>query len=261
VYTTAKLTINGGLAPTWDNNKFVWLPDIYAQYRIRDNALMVQAGYVGHVTKNSYRNLSAINPYLAPFTVRQENTSEKEIYAGVKATLLKHFNLNAKFGVVHYNDYPFFINDTTTDGKSFVISNESRVKNLRFHADVSYINQEKFTATAGFTLNGYMFMKDNARAWGTIPMEMNASLRWWAAKQILLKADFYAFGGGHYLKKGNTEGIFAPGADLSAGAEFKISKRFSAFLDLNNIFNNKYERWHNYEVLGTNFLAGVKVNF
>jgi hypothetical protein len=104
-------------------------------------------------------------------------------------------------------------------------------------------------------------MRDNAKAWNTVPMEMNASLRWWASKQILLKADYYMFGAGHYLNKGNTATAFAPGSDLSAGAEFKISKRFSAWLDLNNIFNNKYERWHNYEVLGMNFLAGLKFNF
>lgn len=260
VFSTPVLSVNGGIIPTWDNGKFVWLPNVYAQARIKENVFMFQAGWVGRMTKNTYRNLSAINPYLQPVT-RRLNTKEIEYYGGIKATLAKHFNLNAKVGLIHYTNLPFFINDTATDYKSFLISNESRVNNLQVHGDISYIMQEKFTATAGVTFNGYTLMKDNAKAWNTVPMEFNASLRWWAIKQILLKADFYAFGGGHYLVKGNNAAIFKPGADLSAGVEFKITKMFSAWLDVNNILNNKYQRWHNYEVYGLNLAGGVKVNF
>lgn len=260
VFSTPTLSVNGGIIPTWDNGKFIWLPNVYAEARIKENVFMFQAGWVGRVTKNTFRNLSAINPYLAPVT-SQLNTSETEYYGGIKATLAKHFNLNAKVGLVNYKNLPFLINDTATDNKAFVISNESRVNNLRVHGDISYISQEKFTASAGITLNGYTLMKNNARAWNTIPLEFNASLRWWAMKQILLKADFYAFGGGYYLEKGNKASLFKPGADLSAGAEFKINKTFSAWIDVNNILNNKYERWHNYPVYGLNLLGGVKVNF
>jgi hypothetical protein len=262
VFSKPGLTVNGGIIPTWDNGKFVWLPNVYAEAQIMQNAFSFQAGWVGRYTKNTYRNLSAINPWLSTLA-SQKNTKEVEYYGGIKATLAKHFNLNAKVGLVHYTDLPFFINDTSTatSGKDFVLSNESSVNNLRVHGDISYISRDKFTATAGITFNGYTLMKDNARAWNTVPMEFNASLRWWAFRQVLLKADFYAFGGGHYLVKGNTAAIFRPGSDLSAGAEFKINKMFSAWMDVNNILSDKYQRWHNYEVYGLNFIGGVKVSF
>ena len=54
---------------------------------------------------------------------------------------------------------------------------------------------------------------------------------------------------------------FKGGKDLSAGVEFKVNKMFSAWLDVNNILNDKYERWHNYQVYGLNVLGGVRVNF
>ena len=92
-------------------------------------------------------------------------------------------------------------------------------------------------------------------------MEFTSSLRWWVIKQVMVKADFYAFGAGYYLDKGKTSMIFDPGSDFSAGVEFKISKMFSAWMDVNNIFNTKYERWHNYPVYGLNLLGGVRVNF
>ena len=260
VFSTPRFSINGGLIPTWDNGKFVWLPNVFAEAQIAENVFAFQAGWTGKLTKNTYRNLSAVNPYLKTLT-SQLNTKETEFYGGIKATVGKHFNFNAKAGLVTYSNLPFFINDTASDNKAFVISNETGVKNLRVHGDISYINQDKFTVTAGLTFNGYTGMKRNAKAWGTIPMEFTSSLRWWAIKQVLLKADFYAFGGGHYLDKGNISKVFAPGSDFSAGIEFKVSKMFSAWMDVNNIFNTKYERWHNYEVYGLNLLGGVRVNF
>jgi outer membrane receptor protein involved in Fe transport len=51
------------------------------------------------------------------------------------------------------------------------------------------------------------------------------------------------------------------GTDLSAGAEYKINKQFSAWINVNNILNDKYERWHNYPVYGLNLSGGVLINF
>ena len=260
VFSTPRVSINGGISPTWDNGKFLWLPNVYAEAYVAENVFAFQAGWVGRYIKNTYKNLSDMNPYLVPLTA-QLNTKEVEYYGGIKGTLGKHFNFNAKAGYVTYENLPFFINDTATDGKSFVISNESRVKDFKVHGDVSYVSKEKFTVTAGVTYNGYTLMKDNAKAWNTLPLEFTSSLRWWAFKQVLLKADFYAFGGSFYLDKGNVAKAFKPGSDLSAGAEFKINKTFSAWLDVNNILNNKYQRWNNYEVYGLNLMGGVKVNF
>lgn len=260
VFSTPRFSINGGIIPTWDNGKFVWLPNVFAEAYIAENVFAFQAGWVGRLTKNTYRNLSAINPYLAQLT-SQLNTRETEYYGGIKGTLGKHFNFNAKAGYVTYTNLPFFINDTATDDKAFVISNDSKVKNFKIHGDVSFVSKEKFTVTAGVTFNGYTGMQNNAKAWHTIPMEFTSSLRWWAFKQVMLKADFYAFGAGHYLEKGNNSRRYDPGSDLSAGVEFKINKTFSAWMDVNNILNTKYERWHNYEVLGLNLMGGVRINF
>ena len=263
VYSSPQFSITGGITPTWDNSKFVWLPNVYAEYQLKQNVFMIQAGWIGRYIKNTYRNLSAMNPYLATIT-SQTNTKEVEFYGGIKGSLGSHFNFNAKAGLVTYNDLPFFINDTSAalgDNKAFVIANERKVNNFRVHGDLSYISQDKFTATAGITFNGYTGMKSNARAWNTLPVEISGSVRYWAFKQVMLKADFYMFGGGNYLEKGNKSVPFKPGSDLSAGVEFKINKQFSAWLDVNNIFNNKYERWHNYQVYGLNLLGGIRFDF
>ena len=260
IYAKEFINIHAGVSPAWDNGKLSVLPNIYGEARIKDKSFLVQAGLIGRFIKNTYRNLSAINPYLATIS-SQQNTKETELYGGIKTSVGKHFNFSAKAGFISYNNLPFYINDTATDNKSFRVVNESKVTDLRIHADMSFISQDKFTITGGLTLNGYTGMRDNDKAWGTIPLEITGSMRWWAFKQVMLKSDFRAFTGGPYLLKNNVQKTLSGAADLSAGIEFAINKKFSAWADVNNIFNNKYERWHNYQVYGLNVLGGVIYKF
>ena len=132
---------------------------------------------------------------------------------------------------------------------------------LRIHGDMSFISQDKFTITGGLTFNGYTGMHDNARPWGTVPVEINASMRWWAFKQVMLKGDFKTFTGGPYLLANNVNKNLSGAADLSGGIEVEITKKISAWFDINNILNDKYQRWYGYEVYGLNVLAGVIVKF
>ena len=258
--SSPRFSINAGIVPTWNNGVFVWLPNVFAEAQVKEKTFLIQAGWIGRYTKNTYRNLTAFNPFLTtiPF---QKNTKEIEYYGGIKATVGKHFSFNIKGGIVSFNDMPLFINDTATDNKAFNISNEKSVQSLRIHGDLSFINQDKFTLTAGLTFNGYTLLQSNAKAWNTVPMEITSSLRWWAFKQVLLKADLYAFSGGNYLTKGNKAQSFSGGTDISVGAEFKVNNRFSAWIDINNIANQKYQRWHAYEVYGLNVLGGIRVSF
>ena len=262
IYATPLLTLHGGVTPTWDNGKLSVLPNIYGEAQLEGKPFLVQAGLVGRFIKNNYQNLSAINPYLSTITT-QLNTKEIEFFGGIKSSVGKHFNFSAKAGLISFTNLPFFINDTAigSDLKSFKISNESKVTDLRIHGDMSFISQDKFTITGGLTFNGYTGMKDNARAWGTIPLEINASMRWWAFKQVMIKGDFKSFTGGPYLLPNNASGSLSGAADLSAGIEVAINKNISGWFDINNLFNNKYQRWHNYEVLGLNVLAGVIFKF
>ena len=259
VYAKPSFNIHAGISPTWDNGKLNVLPNIYGEFKITDKMFLIQAGLVGTITKNTYQHLATINPWIQTVS-QQHNTKETEFYGGLKATVGKHFNFSAKASWISFHNMPFFINDTAL-GNTFVISNDRRVNDFRLHGDMSFINQDKFTVTGGLTFNGYNGMKDNERAWGTIPVEINGSLRWWAFKQVLLKSDFWAFSSSPYLLKNNSQNTLSGGADLSVGAELAVTKKISVWMDVNNIFNNKYQRWKNYPVYGLNVLGGAIIRF
>lgn len=259
VITSDRFVFNAGINPTWDNTKVNMLPNIFGEVQLQDRVLMVQAGWTGRFIKNSFRTLSTDNPYMQD-PQQLLNTKEQKFYGGVKATVGKHLNFNAKASYISYTNMPLFINDTL-DGKSFYISNESRLKNFQIHGDASIISQDKFTVTAAIDLNNYGGTVDNEEPWHLIPVELTGSFRWNAFKQVLFKGDVHTFSGSKARLKGGLVKDLKGGTDLSAGAEFRVNDKFRAWADLNNILNNKYQRWNNYPVYGFQVMGGIIYNF
>jgi len=265
VYYSDRFTFHGGVTPSWNNNTVALLPNIYAEAQLQQRVLMIQAGWVGRYISNSFRTLSGENPYMQDPTFLN-NTKEIQYYGGIKATVGKHFSFNAKAAFISYTDMPLFVNDTSS-GKSFVLVNESKLSNLQIHGDMNFISQDKFTLTGALDLNSYTGLHDNAKAWGLFPLKLTGSFRWNAFQQVLLKADLVAFSGAKALIKdpGNAtkkiEKNMKGGTDLSAGAEFKLNKKFSVWLDFDNLLNSQYERWNNYPVYGFQVIGGILVHF
>jgi hypothetical protein len=184
----------------------------------------------------------------------------EERYAGFKGSVLSHLTYSAKIGFNTYKNMPLFANDTI-DGKTFVTLYSPSMNVLVFHGELGYTQGENFSATAKLTMNQFSSVKDQDRAWGLLPLEFDALLRWKILKDFWLLSDLNIWDGAAYRtftkdpRKG--DGAF----DLSAGLEYKLTKRLNLWFQMNNIFNNKYERWHQYPVYGFNVLGGIVFSF
>ncbi|HUZ61546.1 MAG TPA: hypothetical protein VMU83_22405 [Hanamia sp.] len=258
-YTSSQFTFHGGISPTWNNGVLAVLPNIYAEVQLPQNILMIQAGWIGRYIPNSFRTLSGENPYMQD-PVFMNNTKEIQYYGGIKATVGKHFNFNAKAAFISYSNMPLFINDTLA-GNTFYISNESKMNDVQIHGDLNFISQDKFTVTGALDMNSYIGLHDNAKAWGLYPLKLTGSFRWNAFDQLILKGDLSAFSGGKALLKDGVVKNMNGGTDLSVGAEFKLNKQFSVWLDMDNLLNSKYEIWNNYPVYGFQVIGGILVHF
>ena len=259
IYYNDQFTFHGGITPSWNNNTLAVLPNIYGEVQLQQNVLVIQAGWVGRYIPNTFRTLSRENPYIQDLTFLN-NTKEIQYYGGIKATVGKHFNFNAKAAVISYRDMPLFINANPI-GNSFVVTNESKLTDLQIHGDVNYISQDKFTVSGALDLNSYTGLHDNSKAWGLYPLKLTGSLRWNAFKQVIFKSDLIAFSGANALTQDGSGKNLKGGTDLSAGVEFKLNKQFSVWLDLDNILNSKYEYWNNYPVYGFQVLGGLLIHF
>lgn len=258
VYYSDKFIVHAGLTPSWDNKTLKVLPNIYGEAPLPGKKIILQAGVVGTYIKNSYRSLTGLNPYMKD-SVSFGNTRQTEIYGGVKVAIDKHFSFNAKAGYLTFHNMPLFVNDSTV-GNTFYISNESKMNDFLIHGDMNYVSQDKFSVTAALDIHSYTGFTDNLNAWHLIPVQLTGSFRWNILKQFLFKSDVFFFSNVPvYVDKKET--TLPSAVDLSVGGELKINKKVSAWLDFNNLFNKKYERWKNYPVYGFHAMGGVAFHF
>lgn len=258
-FKTPNFKITAGIIPSWDNNIFAMLPNFSAEAKVSEEKFIVQAGWIGYFNKTNYQYLASVNPWMQQpkFLL---NTRMKELYAGFKGSAGSHVTYDAKVSYLQFNNQPLFVNDTIT-GKSFELVNESQMKAIRIHGELGYTVQEKFSFLAGATFNQYSALQDNIKAWGLLPIEINASMRWQVTKDFTVKSDLFFWDGAQYRFKDKTSGKMDPAIDLNAGVEFKVMPKLNAWVQVNNLLNNKYERWNQYDVLGFNVMAGVTWSF
>lgn len=258
-FKTPNFKLIAGISPTWDNNTLSMLPNFSAEVKITNEKFILQAGWVGYFNKNTYESLASINPWLSqPQSFL--NTKIVEQYAGFKGSAGDHFTYNAKVSYLKLTDQPLFVNDSLT-GKSFKVVNEGEMNDIRIHGEIGYTVQEQFSLIAGASINQYSNLRDNAKAWGLVPLELNAALRWMVANGVMVKGDLFFWDGSYYRTQQLTVGKLDPALDFNAGLEFKLVKNFNFWAQFNNIFNSQYQRWHQYPVLGFNVLLGVVYSF
>ena len=259
LYKTPNVYIHGGVIPSWDQRDFHMLPNIMADVTTQDKALTLQLGWIGYYQKGSYQRFAGINPWLAqPDSMK--NTRILERYAGLKGSVGNHFSYSTKLGLLTYRNTPLFVNDEV-DGKTFLIRNEPKMNVLQLHSEVAYNIGEEFGAMAGFTFNSFNKLQNEKKAWGMIPIELNAGLHWRIIKDLMLRSELWVWDGARYRGANGDAYKGETGFDLNAGAEFRITKNFNLWVQMNNILNNKYERWHQYEVFGFNILGGITYSF
>jgi hypothetical protein len=259
LYKTHNVNIEAGLTPSWDQSVFHLLPNFMVDINTPDPRFIIQLGWISYYNKGSYERYESINPWLAqPATLL--NTRVQERYVGLKGALDDHFTYSVKMGFQEYWNMPLFVNDSI-DGKTFVISNESSMEDLQLHGEIGYTLGEKFTASAGVNINQYTDLHDNAKAYGLLPYELNATLRWEVIKGLWLKSDLWQFNGGYYRGLHGDYYKAGTGFDLNAGVEFRITRQLNLWLQMNNLLNDKYQRWNQYQVYGFNLLGGVVFAF
>ncbi len=255
----SNLFLHAGLTPSWDRGVFHMLPNVMADITTNDQRFTLQLGWIGYYDKGSYQRFAGINPWLSrPDSLI--NTRVQEGYFGFKGSVGNHFSYSAKVGYQQHLDIPLFVNDSL-DGKTFLTVYEDKLNIFQTHAEAEYRVGEKFSAKG--VLNWNIFkIQDEPRPWGMLPLELSAALRWQLLTDLYLRAELWAWDGPQYWDwKMRTSFKEKPAFDLNAGAEFRISPNFNVWLQMNNIMNNRYERWHQYEVFGFNILGGIVYSF
>lgn len=258
-YTSEIFKVKAGLMPSWDNSQFKLLPDIQVEGKIPEQSFTGVAGLRGYYEVNSYRNLAMYNPFIAqPSTIF--NTRNTEFYGGLKGNAGSHFSYLATFGFVNRQNVAVFLNDTSATGNTYRVGREDRINSLRLHGELSYQVADKFYWNNSLNVQTFGGFKTFDKAYGLIPLEIQSHFRAKLFTNFYLTADLYYFEGNWYRSKFG-QARTKTAVDLNAGADFKVYKNVSLWLQFNNVLNSNYQRWNQYPVLGFQALGGAKLTF
>ena len=255
-----RFVLHAGVNPTWTNKKFYLLPDILNESHIIYKKLILSSGWISYINKNSYRNLANQNPFLGSYGSGILNTRIEEKYTGIKGTLGSHFNYNTKFAAVTYYNLPLFVNDSL-DGKTFYTKNEEELKAFNLHAEVGYIQEERFQIRFSMDWFNYTKQKTEVKPWGLVPFQADAFAQYTIAKKLHLNANLYFLGSSYYQLPNKDFAKNKSAWDLNAGANYDIGKNFNLWINANNLFNSHYQRWNGYQSYGLNVVGGVMIKF
>lgn len=261
--------LHAGANPTWTNgydntgfvkSKFYLLPDIVNETHLVKKKLILSSGWISYFEKNNFRNLTQKNPFIDSYPGEPANTRIEERYTGIKGTIGGHFNYNTKFSSIVYENMALFVNNDT-DGKTFNVRNETEMKAFQVHAEVGYIEEEKFQVRVSGDWFNYRKQATELKPWGLVPFMANLNAQVSVAKKLHLTGDLYGFSGSYYLVAPNdfakTDGAF----DLNLGANYDIGKNVNLWINANNLFNSEYQRWNGYKSYGFNIVGGIMLKF
>ena len=264
-----KLKIELGLDVNFDlSANTVFKPLIVAnlKYSLLDGMFIPYLGVNGNLKQNTFHSLNRANPFINS-AIDLKNTKEFKIQGGIKGTLSKTISFDVHVHSTKLTDMALFINDTIfSDQYKFNVLYDD-VNVFGIGGSITYQNKEKLKIDAIIDYNSYSTLNQKY-AWYLPQLDFTLRGSYNIYDKIYAKLDFTLKGA-----RKSPNGILNPDptnetqfeADLIADAnlhlEYRYNKRISAFLQFNNIANQKYHRWMNYPVYGFQLLGGVTFGF
>jgi hypothetical protein len=252
----------GAVNPVWEVGIFHLFPDIGLQRSLWNEYIVLYNGWKMELRKNSYLSLTQMNPWLDQITTNNlKNGWIEDRFIGLKGTV-KKFNYNIRFAQNLYRHMPVFINDydSTTILQQFKVLYDRRVNILNFHSELGIRVNSDLQFTASFDFNN--FEEDRlARIYHQPRFNAKFNTKYNIAEKVLLSLDLVYLDGVYALMPTGIDKKLKGTADISLAATYIFSKRFSFFVNLNNLASMKYQRYYLYPSYGFNGIAGVTLHF
>ncbi|MFI5196930.1 MAG: hypothetical protein ACHQD8_07550, partial [Chitinophagales bacterium] len=228
------------------------LPDILATYQIPDTKFTVSGGWQASLRQNTYEQLSTENPYIYN-TYHVLQTRKDEIFAQILSSSGDHLTYSGRLSWWSFDQLPAFLNDIGNEKQFYVVYD--RVNAVSLQAGARY--QVANIWSVGITGDFYVFNNGSLpHVWHEPNTKIKCDFIITPLSQLTVTA-YLALLGGIYAKDiaGNIVKLDMI-ADAGCNAEYQFIPRLSAFVQVNNLFNDKYQRWRGYQVYGLNIYGG-----
>jgi hypothetical protein len=245
-------------------SKAYMFPFVEGQLKIIDDALVVHAGITGNIKRQSFNELSDINPFVQSVLPLQYTREKFTFYAGLRARAGENIDFNAMVRSSSVENAYFFVNDYSRipynrftllhdDGQVF----EARIE-AQYHS-AERVNVKLYAQFESWSLDNL------EHAFHRPSMTFGLDGHYQIQNKIILRANVAARGS-QFARTVNLSDQYVATeldafVDLSLGVEYRYTKVLSGFINFNNITNSQYYLWNNYPSYKFNLMGGVAYSF
>ncbi|MEN7549155.1 hypothetical protein AAG747_14625 [Rapidithrix thailandica] len=246
---------------TMDAKSLYFYPDIQATYQVVEDVLEAYGKITGNLHQRTLLDFARENPYLNSRVPLAHANEKLRFEAGVNASPTRKLGLRAGFSFNAVENLHFYVNDTLNRAKFNILYDEGNTNVLNFFAELS----ADFNPLKGVLK--YQFYnyntKDLAEAWHRPSSEFDLMMQYNHQDFLTIKASAYALSGikAMEINAERSTTTLDPIFDLNLQGEYKVFENLSAFLAINNIFSQKYQRYLYYNSKGIHALIGAMYTF
>ncbi len=255
------------LSPTigsdYNKTNVYLLPDILASYTLRNSHFTIKAGWQALLHQNRFEQLFMKNQFFAfnnyDFVSFHMQTRSDEVFAGVESNIGNHLVFSGRVSWWAYQNLPLMINAYGRPSQ-FEVMYDPSVNAISLQANLRYQVSNSFAIGVSGTWFSYSKKSDD-RVWNEPNVRLRADLLFKPIPDLTITA-YSSVLDGMYTRDGAGNEVKLKGIlDIGGGAEYQIIPRLSAFIQVNNLLNNHYERWLGYQSYGINVYGGLRLKF
>jgi hypothetical protein len=287
-YKYKTITVNSSLKTTFSSdtenkvNNFFILPNVHIKSPIYKQYVSVYGGFKSNLYTNTYQNFAEENPFVSPTLFITQTLEKSNFYAGINGNITNAITYNIKASSKNEEDKPLFLrNNSKSDGSSSIVNgvqllgyeygNSFRifyddVKTTSFFAELAYEYSRYLSFNVQANYNNFT-ITNAASPWNLPTIEGAFTTRYKQDRWFATANIFYvdertdALYTGQFQSSLTNIQNLSSFVDVNLNGGYHFNSKLSAFLRVNNLLNNQYQRFANFNVQGLQVLGGITYKF
>ncbi|MFK8058674.1 MAG: hypothetical protein AB8B78_01135, partial [Polaribacter sp.] len=258
------------------------LPNLKIQRPVIKDLLNVYGGFFSDLKTNTYKDFTSQNSFVSPTLFITQTVEKQNLFLGINGKITNDLVYNFKYSNIKEEDKPLFLrNNSRSDGSSSIV-NGNQLKGYEYgnsfgiyYDDVtttSIFGEIEYSLTKNILLGTYAtyntYQITNAlEEWNLPTLEASFSAKyknnkWFASTNIFYVSERKdAIYNGQNPSSFNSIETIEGFMDVNLNGGYHFNDKFSAFLNVNNLLNTKYQRFANFDTQGIQVLGGITYKF
>ena len=268
VYANNGLTLDIGMNIVYhddtlnNKNKTQIFPALRLAYEINDN-ISAYGVLEGDVEEVTYKQIINENPYITDNIPITNTNKNLDIKVGLNGSLIQYLAFDVGVRSALYKNMYFYLNDPLAANRFNVVYDEGNTSLFQGYASLSYFKNNTIGSTLSAKFNAYN-TGDISKAWHRPKIEFDYSIWYNFYSKVKFTADLFMFSGIQAMDFDAPEPAsikLDPAIDLNLKVDYIISERYSAFVSVSNVFDNKYQLYYRYPTRGLLAMIGFSISF